>query len=65
MTDDALGVEVRVIKSRLPHAGYQIVNGCPQAEVHRVQWTQVKGSMCRVSLQTLTVGNIITVIGTI
>lgn len=46
MTDDALDMEVRAIKSRLPHAGYQIVKGCLKVEGNRVQWTRIKASIC-------------------
>uniref|UniRef100_A0A6Q2XMV9 Resolvase HTH domain-containing protein n=1 Tax=Esox lucius TaxID=8010 RepID=A0A6Q2XMV9_ESOLU len=51
MTDDALDNEVRDIKSRLPHAGYQIVKGCLEAEGHHVQWTRLKASMHRVDTE--------------
>lgn len=48
ITDDVLDNEVRAIKSRLPHAGYQIVKGCLEAQGHHVQWTRLKASMHRV-----------------
>lgn len=51
MTDNALDTEVRAIKSRLPHAGYQIVKGCLEAEGHHVQWTRLKASMHRVDTE--------------
>ncbi|XP_063755948.1 uncharacterized protein LOC134875336 isoform X1 [Eleginops maclovinus] len=51
MTDDALDNEVRAIKSRLPHAGYQIVKGCLEAEGHHVQWTRLKASMHRLDTE--------------
>lgn len=42
-TDDALDMEVRAIKSRLPHAGYQIVKGCLKAEGNRCTVDQNQG----------------------
>lgn len=51
MTDDALDNEVRAIKSRLPHAGYQIVKGCLEAEGHHVQWTRLEAPMHRVDTE--------------
>lgn len=51
MTDDALDMEVRAIKSRQPHAGYQTVKGCLQADGHHVQWTRIKASMHRVDTE--------------
>ncbi len=42
MTNDALDMEVRAIKCKLPHVGYQIVKGCLRTEDHHVQWTRIK-----------------------
>lgn len=51
ISNDALDAKVRDIKSRLPHAGYQIVKGCLQAAGHRVQWNRLKASMHRVDTE--------------